>query len=139
MPSVKLILIVIVLLLGWRAALTGRKSMGIVTGTAGKVATPEVRYLALGDSYTIGESIGAEECYPAQVSRLLGAEDRLDCGDPEIIAMTGWTTGNLLNALADAKPPYDVVSLLIGVNNQYQGRSQAEYREQFALLLQKSI
>jgi lysophospholipase L1-like esterase len=72
----------------------------------------------------------------------------LDCGDPEIIAVTGWTTGNLLEALADAEPgdtggrqgtTYDAVSLLIGVNNQYQGRSRAEYREQFALLLQKSI
>jgi lysophospholipase L1-like esterase len=78
----------------------------------------------------------------------LAAADHLDCGDPEIIAVTGWTTGDLLEALADAEPgdtggrqgaAYDAVSLLIGVNNQYQGRSQAEYREQFALLLQKSI
>jgi lysophospholipase L1-like esterase len=145
MPPIKLILIAVVLVVGWRAALSGRKA--------------KARYLALGDSYTIGESVGPDERYPAQVGRLLAEEDHLDCGDPEIIALTGWTTGNLLEALADAKPEggegrampeggdvggrrgtaYDAVSLLIGVNNQYQGRSQAEYREQFALLLQKSI
>jgi len=128
MPPIKLILIAVVLVVGWRAALSGRKA--------------KARYLALGDSYTIGESVGPDERYPAQVGRLLAEEDHLDFGDPEIIAVTGWTTGNLLEALADAErrgTAYDAVSLLIGVNNQYQGRSQAEYREQFALLLQKSI
>jgi lysophospholipase L1-like esterase len=118
----------------------------------------DARYLALGDSYTIGESVGPDERYPAQVRQLMAAEAHLDCGDPGIIAATGWTTGNLLGALADAEPGegdgrarpggdgrmqrgtvYDAVSLLIGVNNQYQGRSHTEYREQFALLLQKSI
>jgi lysophospholipase L1-like esterase len=134
MPQFKLILIGIALALGWGAAVMGRK--------------PETRYLALGDSYTIGESVDPEERYPAQVRRLLAAADHLDCGNPEIIAVTGWTTGNLLGALADVAPgdsggrqgtTYDAVSLLIGVNNQYQGRSQAEYEQQFALLLQKSI
>jgi lysophospholipase L1-like esterase len=134
MPQFKLILIGIALALGWGAAVMGRK--------------PETRYLALGDSYTIGESVDPDERYPAQVRRLLAAADHLDCGNPEIIAVTGWTTGNLLGALADVAPgdsggrqgtTYDAVSLLIGVNNQYQGRSQAEYEQQFALLLQKSI
>jgi lysophospholipase L1-like esterase len=116
----------------------------------------EARYLALGDSYTIGESVDAGERYPAQVRRLLAENDHLACGDPEIVAVTGWTTGNLLEALSAVRPvqpaqlarvagsakagvAYDMVSLLIGVNNQYQGRSQAEYREQFGLLLQKCI
>jgi lysophospholipase L1-like esterase len=110
-----------------------------------EVSKPTAKYLALGDSYTIGESVGPDERYPAQVRRLLAEEDHVDCGDPEIIAVTGWTTGNLLDAVggapggAEAESSYDVVSLLIGVNNQYQGRSQTEYRGQFAELLQKSI
>jgi lysophospholipase L1-like esterase len=110
----------------------------------------EARYLALGDSYTIGESVDPEERYPVQVRRMLAENDHLVCGDPEIIAVTGWTTGDLLDALSAAKwggvgesarpqASYDIVSLLIGVNNQYQGRSQAEYREQLGLLLQKCI
>jgi lysophospholipase L1-like esterase len=98
-------------------------------------------YLALGDSYTIGESVDAADRYPAQAVSLLSKADHLSCQDPDIIAVTGWTTGNLLDALAVEKPAstYRIVSLLIGVNNQFQGRSQSEYREQFALLLEKSI
>jgi lysophospholipase L1-like esterase len=101
-------------------------------------------YLALGDSYTIGESVDAADRYPVQAVSLLNKTDHLPCRDPEIIALTGWTTGNLLQAL-DAvsmeKPTstYRIVSLLIGVNNQFQGRTQSEYREQYAQLLEKSI
>ena len=93
-------------------------------------------YLALGDSYTIGESVGMEDRYPVQVMRMLHLNDT-----PDIIATTGWTTADLLRALAVAKPAagYQVVSLLIGVNNQYQGRSQAEYGEQFTELLKAAI
>jgi lysophospholipase L1-like esterase len=133
MPQVKLISIVVVLLFGWRMALKAPGSGG------------ELRYLALGDSYTIGESVAAEERFPVQVRRLLAEKDHLSCGEPEIIAVTGWTTGNLLEALSRAKEEggsgsvYDIVSLLIGVNNQFQGRSQVEYREQFELLLKKCI
>src|SRR5580658_5199781 len=90
MPQFKLILIGIALAWGCGAAGMGRK--------------PETRYLALGDSYTIGESVDPDERYPAQVRRLLAAADHLDCGNPEIIAVTGWTTGNLLGALADVAP-----------------------------------
>ena len=101
-------------------------------------------YLALGDSYTIGESVDAADRYPAQAVSLLNKTDHLPCQDPEIIAVTGWTTGNLLEALdavsmGKPAPAYRIVSLLIGVNNQFQGRPQSEYREQFALLLEKSI
>jgi lysophospholipase L1-like esterase len=98
-------------------------------------------YLALGDSYTIGESVDPADRYPVQAVGLLNGTDHLSCQDPDIIAVTGWTTGNLLDAVARLKPvaPYRMVSLLIGVNNQYQGRSKAECRDQFAELLQKSI
>lgn len=93
------------------------------------------RYLALGDSYTIGESVAVEERYPVQLAR------ELKMGEPEIIAKTGWTTDELNAAIDKADPhgPYDLVTLLIGVNNQYRGRSADEYRTQFVALLQRAI
>ena len=104
-------------------------------------------FLALGDSYTIGQSVEASDRYPVQAVQLLKS-DHLTCQSPEIIATTGWTTEDLLQSLI-AEPPaltaaspshfYSVVTLLIGVNNQYQGRSQSEYRDQFTSLLQRSI
>jgi lysophospholipase L1-like esterase len=98
-------------------------------------------YLALGDSYTVGESVAAEDRYPAQVMRALCTEG-YSCGEqPDIIATTGWTTGDLLRAMAAVKPAtgYQAVSLLIGVNDQYQGLSQSGYRKEFAELLKKAI
>ncbi|MDP4256434.1 MAG: GDSL-type esterase/lipase family protein [Bacteroidota bacterium] len=97
-------------------------------------------YLALGDSYTIGESVDPDDRYPVRTVRLL-REDHVDCTDPEIIATTGWTTADLLDALGGrhAAAPYAMVTLLIGVNNQFQGLSQSAYRTQFAALLERSI
>jgi lysophospholipase L1-like esterase len=97
-------------------------------------------YLALGDSYTIGESVSVADRFPDQAVSLLRAQ-HIKINDPKIIATTGWTTHDLINAL-DADPPrnnYDIVSLLIGVNNQYQGRSIDEYKTEFALLLNHAI
>lgn len=93
------------------------------------------RYLALGDSYTIGESVAAAERFPMQ----LAAE--LHTGEPEIIAKTGWTTDELNAAIdkADPRGPYDLVTLLIGVNNQYRGRDAEQYRREFAALLQRAV
>ena len=99
-----------------------------------------MQFLALGDSYTIGESVAPEERWPVQLGALLRAEG-LNVGDPTIIATTGWTTDELSAAIDRANPQgaFDLVSLLIGVNNQYRGRGQDEYREQFAALLQRAI
>jgi len=99
-----------------------------------------MRFLALGDSYTIGESVASEERWPAQLGALLRAEG-IDLGDPTLVATTGWTTDELWAGIDHANPqgPFDLVSLLIGVNNQYRGRSRDEYREQFAALLQRAI
>ncbi|MEP6926994.1 MAG: SGNH/GDSL hydrolase family protein [Ginsengibacter sp.] len=97
-------------------------------------------YLALGDSYTIGESVSDTDRFPAQVVKLL-REHKIDITNPDIIAITGWTTGNLLNAL-NSNPPkktYSVVTLLIGVNNQYQGKSLNEYKTEFIQLLNSAI
>lgn len=103
---------------------------------------PAIRYLALGDSYTIGESVDESERWPNQLARLLEASTQIG-GSVEvtIIARTGWTTDELWQGIQerDISPPYDLVSLLIGVNNQYRGRDVEEYREQFVFLLNKSI
>ena len=97
-------------------------------------------YLALGDSYTIGQSVADTERFPVQTVKLLRSD--IVIGNPEIIAQTGWTTTSLLNALNNNPPPgrtYTFVSLLIGVNNQYQGRTLDEYKTQFTELLTRAI
>lgn len=99
-----------------------------------------ITYLALGDSYTIGESVAKEDRFPMQLAAML-RKDSISISDPDIIAATGWPTGNLLNALNVAPPQkkYSFVTLLIGVNNQYQGRSLDEYNTQFTELLTLAI
>jgi lysophospholipase L1-like esterase len=100
---------------------------------------PPIKYLALGDSYTIGESVEKAERFPNQLAALL-ANEGLNV-DVTIIAKTGWTTDELWQGIQarEPNPPYDLVSLLIGVNNQYRGRDLEEYREQFVFLLNKAI
>jgi len=97
-------------------------------------------YLALGDSYTIGQSVPEADRYPNQTVQLLRSEN-IKISDPEFIATTGWTTGNLINALNLKSPRnnYSLVSLLIGVNNQYRGQSIEEYKTEFTLLVNRSI
>lgn len=114
----------------------------VSTSTLSPSPTAEVslRFLALGDSYTIGESVREDERWPVQLVAGLRAQE-INIEDAQIIAQTGWTTDELAAAIAEANPqgPYDIVSLLIGVNNQYRGRSQAEYRNQFIDLLNQAI
>jgi lysophospholipase L1-like esterase len=97
-------------------------------------------YLALGDSYTIGQSVPPSERFPVQAVALL-RDGGFKMEEPHIIATTGWTTANLLEAIKEVSntKKYDVLTLLIGVNNQYQGRSIAEYKTEFTALLEKSI
>lgn len=110
----------------------------------GSVTTPvtssqKIRYLALGDSYTIGESLLENERWPNQLSAML-TEKNIQT-EVTIIARTGWTTEELSQRI-QANPPvgtFGLVSLLIGVNNQYRGNDVDEYREQFHILLNKSI
>jgi lysophospholipase L1-like esterase len=100
----------------------------------------EATFLALGDSYTIGEGVPVEGRWPVQlVARL--RERGVMVGDPRIIATTGWTTDELSAAMDDAglRGTVSLVTLLIGVNNQYRGRSASEYREQFLTLLHRAI
>lgn len=103
-------------------------------------STKAVRYLALGDSYTIGEAVDASERFPVQLAASLRKRN-FDIAEPLVIARTGWTTDEL-NAAIDTENPqgsFDVVTLLIGVNNQYRGRSADNYREEFKSLLRRAI
>ncbi len=98
------------------------------------------RFLALGDSYTIGESVRPDERWPAQLAVRLRQEG-LDLAEPELVATTGWTTDELWRGIDEANPrgPFELVSLLIGVNNQFRGRDEREYREEFVKLLKRAI
>ncbi|MBN1108587.1 MAG: SGNH/GDSL hydrolase family protein [Bacteroidales bacterium] len=99
-----------------------------------------LKYLALGDSYTIGEGVDRNLLYPVQISDSLGKRGYFMAA-PEIIAVTGWTTSDLKDGIRAANPQrhYDLVSLLIGVNNQYRGMDINIYRKEFGELIDQSI
>ncbi|HEY0503321.1 MAG TPA: SGNH/GDSL hydrolase family protein [Lysobacter sp.] len=101
---------------------------------------PALSYLALGDSYTIGEGVAADGRWPSQLARAL-REEGIALADPRVIATTGWTTDELAWGIDGAQPlgEWDFVTLLIGVNNQYRGRSAVDYRGEFHTLLQRAI
>ena len=105
---------------------------------------PEARspltYLALGDSYTIGEGVAPRERWPMQLVVAL-RRDGIAVDDPRVIATTGWTTDELSAAMDAAEPlgTWAFVSLLIGVNNQYRGRDAGEYEQQFDALLRRVV
>ena len=107
----------------------------LLSSCAAVSAPSHARYLALGDSYTIGESVAPAERFPNQLAAAMSL------GEPMIIAKTGWTTDELNAAIdaADPKGPFDLVTLLIGVNNQYRGRDAEQYRGEFAALLRRAI
>ena len=99
-----------------------------------------MKYLALGDSYTIGEGVAEDGRWPVLLARALRGEG-LPVADPRIIAATGWTTDELAAAMDAAEPlgTQGCVSLLVGVNDQYRGRSVEQYRDGFHPLLERAI
>jgi lysophospholipase L1-like esterase len=102
-------------------------------------AAGTLSYLALGDSYSIGEGVDPAHRWPTRLAAHLRAEG-IPLADPHVVAKTGWTTDELQAAIAaESLAPHDFVSLLIGVNNQYRGRSLQDYRRQFADLLGHAI
>jgi lysophospholipase L1-like esterase len=111
------------------------------TTTLKIVNTDTIRYLALGDSYTIGEAEPLAESFPYQLTDTL-KNLGFKAQNPLIIATTGWTTGDLIDGISQRTPlpeNYDFVTLLIGVNDQYQGGSQTLYRSNFIQLLHTAI
>ena len=102
--------------------------------------TSTIKFLALGDSYTIGESVKEEERWPEQLATAL-RKRKYTVEKARIIATTGWRTDDLMQAIAKAnlKPGNNLVSLLIGVNNQYQGKSSKDYASEFEELLNQAI
>jgi len=105
-----------------------------------QTAKEPLTYLALGDSYTIGESVAESDRWPVQLAKALTEKGTI-VSKPKIIAVTGWRTDNLKNGIeiAQLKDTYDMVSLLIGVNNQYQGKSIEEYAVEYEELLNMAI
>jgi lysophospholipase L1-like esterase len=104
---------------------------------------PQVRWLALGDSYTIAEGVRPDEGWPSRLAARLTAAG-IATAPPRIIAATGWTSGELLAALdaAGVWPPhdaYDLVTLLIGVNDQYRGRTLAEFAPDYERCLERAV
>ena len=122
------------------AAVAGtRPASGAADSRQGRPSV--LQFLALGDSYTIGEGVAAAERWPSLLVAHL-KERGVEFADPEIVATTGWTTDELEKGIDAAHPalaPYDLVSLLIGVNNQYRGRSADDYRKEFRALLARAI
>jgi len=103
-------------------------------------AQQALSYLALGDSYTIGESLPLKDNFPYQTVELL-KQKGIQISEPVIVAKTGWTTDELMAAIEmqQLKGQFNFVSLLIGVNNQYRGRDIENYQKEFEQLLQKAI
>ncbi|WP_428328678.1 SGNH/GDSL hydrolase family protein [Mucilaginibacter sp.] len=113
----------------------------VVTDTTKKTMTDTLNYLALGDSYTIGEAVPQVQSFPYQLTNALNV-DKLGVNAPTIIATTGWTTDDLISAIVRSNingKKYDFVTLLIGVNDQFQRLSQDNYRTKFVQVLHTAI
>lgn len=106
----------------------------------GSSSKKTVTYLALGDSYTIGESVNQAHSFPYQLAARLKSMG-ISISKPKIIAKTGWTTDELISALESQgiTKKFNLVTLLIGVNNQYRGYPQDTYRKEFAYLLNTAV
>ena len=124
----------------WLSALCFALALFAMSATAHE----PMSYLALGDSYTIGEGVPADARWPVQLAAALRAQ-KIALPVPQVIAQTGWTTDELSAAMDSAqangtlKRQYGFVSLLIGVNNQYRGRDVFNYRAEFSALLERAI
>ena len=118
----------------------GEPSTSATSDSSPPSSNDPLRYLALGDSYTIGENVSEAERWPVQLAARL-REQGIQVAPAEIIARTGWTTDELGAAIdrAPPTPPYQLVILLIGVNNQYRGCAPEEFRRQFRNLVQRAI
>lgn len=112
----------------------------LITMALNSTAQKQRSFLALGDSYTIGESVPIYESFPYQTVQLLRNKG-MSVHAAEIIAKTGWTTDELMAGIEKTtfEKSYDIVTLLIGVNNQYRGKDPSTYEQEFVKLLNKAI
>ncbi len=141
MKTIQLILIAITALSGCAKKAETAAPFKPDTTVTNKPMSKPVTYLALGDSYTIGEAVPQSQSYPYQLKDLLNFYN-LNVQSPDIIAVTGWTTDNLIAAISQSAfkdNKYDFVTLLIGVNDQYQRLSKDNYRTKFAQVLHTAI
>ena len=99
-----------------------------------------MRFLALGDSYTIGEGVGAEDRWPSHLVKCL-ALDGFSISDVQLVAQTAWTADELADAIDQAKPkgPFDLVTLMVGVNDQYRSRPVDAFAPEYARLLKRAV
>jgi lysophospholipase L1-like esterase len=145
MKSLQIILIALTTLAGCakKAEVAGSTMTTTTTTTAPVTDSGSYTYLALGDSYTIGQSVTPDQSYPIQLTTDL-INQQLYVQTPKIIAVTGWTTSNLIAAIS-ADPisrngaTYSFVTLLIGVNDQFQGVEQTQYQTNFIQLLHTAV
>jgi len=146
-PNVNLLAFIFLLPAGLLLALACKKkdnftrNMPAIPVNSDSVTSKDtIQYLALGDSYTIGTSVDEKDRYPVQTVAILKNQG-INIAAADIIATNGWTTADLANSIGKSSftNSYDAVSLLIGVNNQYQGRSIEEYKMQFASLVERAI
>jgi lysophospholipase L1-like esterase len=123
------------------ACSSGPEPAPVAVAPVAPMTNPSIPYLALGDSYTIGEGAAATDRWPVQLAALARTQG-LALAEPDIIARTGWTTAELQAAIAASgnhRTDYGLVSLLIGVNNQYRGQTVALYRTEFRQLLATAV
>ena len=139
-PSLKLSLYFLLLI--FTIAISCKKEVAALPpmSAANPPTAKTYAYLALGDSYTIGTEIDPMLTYPIQIVALLKSQG-VNLSAPDIIAHNGWTTTDLINAIAISNntKTYHMVSLLIGVNNQYQGKSKDQFRTEFATLVKTAV
>jgi lysophospholipase L1-like esterase len=141
MRALQIILISLMALTGCSKKAGPAHASKIDTTVNTKPMTDSVSYLALGDSYTIGQSVPQNESYPYQLTVSLNSNG-FKVEPPTIIATTGWTTDNLIDAIAGSgisNKKFDFVTLLIGVNDQYQGLSLDNYKIKFAGVLHTAL
>lgn len=124
----------------WLTALSGYTGSTIHPLSDSSMNTDTISYLALGDSYTIGESVTEDQRWPNVLADELHLKG-LNIASPKIIARTGWTTDELIKAIQkeEVNESYDLVSLLIGVNNQYRGYPIDQFKIEYKELLEQAI
>jgi len=143
MKTLQIILIAVTALSGCNKTADIARSAVADSTINTKPMTDSLSYLALGDSYTIGQSVPLSESYPYQLTSALRSNDYDNVKIPMIIATTGWTTDNLIAAIAAdnsvINKKFDFVTLLIGVNDQYQGLTEDNYKIKFSEVLNTAI